>query len=110
MAKLLKNSVNGHWNVQNYRGGNGCDCSDIYECMRKEEDDLKAIGWNNIMTFPIADGQAMYQVVKEKPLTLAHIPYGDAWQIPNSHMRGLSYADLVKQRSLNKWWDNLNEQ
>lgn len=47
-----------------------------------------------IVSFPYADGSAMYLVQKVRPLTLQHIPYGDAWQIPAAHMRGLTLEDI----------------
>lgn len=49
-----------------------------------------------ILAFPVADGAAMYLVQKTRPLTLQHIPVGDAWQIPAAHLRGLNMDD-VKQ-------------
>jgi hypothetical protein len=45
-----------------------------------------------IVTFPIADGAAMYVIWNTK--TLIHCPVGDAWQIPDAHARGLRAADL----------------
>jgi hypothetical protein len=49
-----------------------------------------------IVSFPYADGRAMYLVRTESPLTLQHIPYGDAWQIPDAHIRGLRLEDIRK--------------
>jgi len=109
MAKLLKTKTDGHWNTQIYRGGPGGDCEDYTDCWKKEKDDLDAIGRDNIMRFPVADGSALYRVVKEKPLTLEHIPSGDAWEIPFAHIRGLTYADLKQQRMFNSVWDDLKE-
>lgn len=58
----------------------------------------------SIITFPVGDGRAMYQIVNEKPLTCFLIPYGDAYQIDPAFMRGLRLSDvraLVKmQRKL----------
>jgi len=105
MARLLKAQVKGHWDTRSYRGGNGCDCKDFSECWKKEQTDLDEIGRDNIMSFPVADGSALYKVVKEKPLTLAHIPYSDAYEISPAHIRGLTFADLVQQRKWNQVWD-----
>jgi hypothetical protein len=55
-----------------------------------------------ILQFPIADGYAMYLVQKTSPLTLQHIPYGDAWQIPAAHLRGLNIEDVKAQVERNK--------
>jgi hypothetical protein len=57
-----------------------------------------------IVSFPYADGSAMYLVQRVRPLTLQHIPYGDAWQIPAAHIRGLTLEDIeqniARSRSL----------
>ncbi len=50
-----------------------------------------------VLQFPVADGHAFYVVVKEKPLTLQHIPFGDAWRIPAAHVRGLTLRDVRDQ-------------
>lgn len=49
-----------------------------------------------IVKFPVADGYAFYRVSREKPLTLQHIPFGDGWQIPIAHIRGLRKADIIE--------------
>lgn len=51
-----------------------------------------------LLKFPVGDGYAHYRVVKEKPLTLEHIPLGDAWQIPLPHIRGITKQDVLKQQ------------
>jgi len=50
-----------------------------------------------VLQFPVADGHAFYVVMKEKPLTLQHIPFSDAWQIPAAHVRGLTLRDVRDQ-------------
>jgi len=57
--------------------------------------------------FPIADGAAVYEVVKAKPLTLMHIPEGDAWQIPAAHMRGLTAADIERTLEFDRSWKRM---
>jgi hypothetical protein len=47
-----------------------------------------------IIGFPIADGQALYMVWKQKPLQLVHLAVHDAWQIPEAHARGLRVTDI----------------
>lgn len=49
-----------------------------------------------VISFPIADGSAMYLVVSDKPLKLAHLPYGDAWHIEAPTIRGLRRVDVVQ--------------
>lgn len=47
-----------------------------------------------LLRFPWADGYALYLVASVRPLVLRHVPYGDAWQIPQAHVRGLTLADV----------------
>jgi len=44
--------------------------------------------------FQVADGYAVYGIVREKPLHLCHINEGDGYQIPDAHIRGLNLADV----------------
>lgn len=48
-----------------------------------------------IVRFQIADGYAQYAVLSLNPLQLQHIPYGDAYQIPYAHIRGLTTQDVM---------------
>lgn len=47
-----------------------------------------------IIDFPIADGKAIYMVFDYNQII--HIPFGDAWQIPDAHARGLIKEDIVQ--------------
>ena len=107
MAKLLKNKAKGHWDTMIWRGGRGCHCKTVQECIQVEQADLNAIGWDNIMSFPIADGKAFYKVVKEKPLTLQHIPFGDAYEAHPALIKGLDLDDLKAQRAIEAMWKSL---
>ena len=50
-----------------------------------------------VLSWPVADGSAYYIVTKENyPLTLQHIPYGDAWQVDPILIRGLRRDDVVR--------------
>ena len=49
-----------------------------------------------ILRFPCADGYAVYRVSKERPLTLQHVPYGDAWHVDPALIRGLRRADVER--------------
>lgn len=44
--------------------------------------------------FPMADGYARYLVWRTKPLSLIHIPLGDAWNLPDYQLRGLRVSDV----------------
>lgn len=47
-----------------------------------------------VVKWPRADGYACYMVVSEKPLQLALIDHGDAWQIEDALIRGLRIGDI----------------
>lgn len=47
-----------------------------------------------VIRFPRGDGTANYMVFRTKPLSLLHIPLGDAWDLPDYQMRGLRVKDV----------------
>ena len=59
-----------------------------------------------IITFPVADGQACYMVASLKPVCLVHLPIGDAWNFQYVHL--LTKKEVVlkiqQQNSFNKMW------
>jgi len=57
-----------------------------------------------IITFPVADGKAIYMVYSLSPAVLIHIPLGDAWQyrgIEHFSARGLR-QEVQRQREWGK--------
>lgn len=87
MAKLDTTPYPGNWGFNP-----GSESLDEYS---KRIDKLFAdIPDDKVISFPFADGFAMYFVKSMRPLVLQHIPYGDAWQIPYAHIRGLRLADV----------------
>lgn len=50
-----------------------------------------------LITFPWADGHAIYRVVSAKPLKVRHIPYGDAWRVDPATIRGLRLEDVLRK-------------
>jgi hypothetical protein len=52
-----------------------------------------------LVQFQIADGYAVYVVssVGANTVELKHVPYGDGYQIPAAHMRGLTKKDIAQQ-------------
>jgi hypothetical protein len=50
----------------------------------------------HVIAFGVADGGAHYLIVKEKPLTLQHIPYCDAYRADPILLRGLRLADVQR--------------
>jgi len=66
----------------------------------QEKDSGKLVG--SVVRFGVADGYAQYMIASEKPLTLVHLHFGDGYQIPEAHIRGLRLSDLRKQISFDK--------
>lgn len=62
------------------------------------EDSQKALDEipdEKIFSHPYADGHALYYVVSLSPLVLQHIPFLDAWRLPDAHIRGLRKQDIL---------------
>jgi len=59
---------------------------------------------------PVADGYAMYAVVKERPLTLRYIPYGDARKAAPATIRGLTLADVDHQRRAEEAFNSMEKE
>jgi len=47
-----------------------------------------------LISFPVADGSAIYKITSERPLTFEHVPYGDAWQVEDALLRGLTLEEV----------------
>jgi hypothetical protein len=96
MAKLDPEPVPGFaWNIEGGRQYFERTKKKLQELIDKASQlrDQQVVG--AVLRFPIADGYAFYLVTKERPLTLKHIPVGDAWEIPDAHMRGLTKKDIL---------------
>lgn len=100
MAKLVKTSGKFDWEWKN-----DVDVDDYFKKITKElnrlheisekidlEGDLTGV----MISFSVADGRAFYRVAKDNPLSLEHIPFGDAWEIDAAHIRGLRKQDIIK--------------
>ena len=105
MAKLAATSNPEFWAIDFNACGKVKDYFQSY--MKKTDDEMGRLRAESdrihkegktlvglIVSFGVADGYATYRVVKDKPLTLEHIPHGDAWQIPAAHLRGLTAKDI----------------
>lgn len=57
--------------------------------LEKNPDDPKCDITGVILQFPAGDGHAYYIVSKQKPLTLQHIPYADAWHALGVTIKGV---------------------
>lgn len=50
-----------------------------------------------LLRFPVGDGYAQYLVIKDKPLTLQHIPFFDAYSTDPALIRGLRRPDIEQR-------------
>lgn len=57
-----------------------------------------------MVSYPVADGMAMYMVTSESPLYLAHVNFGDGYMIPAAHLRGLNYGDIEERVAWDARW------
>ncbi len=66
-----------------------------------------------VVKFQVADGYAFYKVLGDTPLVLQHIPFGDAYEIPNAYLRGLERGDieelLERERQLHAMFSRIPE-
>ena len=60
-----------------------------------------------LLKFPIADGQALYLVVKASPLQVSHLPFADAYSVHPALIRGLTKADVALQVKQNRAWKSM---
>lgn len=61
-----------------------------------------------ILSFPVADGHALYRVEQVKPtVKVAHIPFLDGYQIPDAHLRGLRVSDVNEQIGQRDFWNGM---
>lgn len=60
-----------------------------------------------IMSFPVADGSAVYIVTRDKPLTLQHIDFGDSYHAHYALIRGLRRSDILLELDRAKAWETL---
>lgn len=76
----------------------------------KELDKLLAVSNNlpdgevvgSVLTFPFADGSAMYKVNQRNPLVLEHIPYGDAYHASQVTLSGITLEYIEQQAAFNR--------
>lgn len=109
MAQLSKKAYPG------FEQRSGEDFHACYERQRELLDELTAKAaaqpdtqvLGGIVKFSVADGYAMYVVIKEKPLTLQHLPYGDGYQADPALIRGLRRVDIEALIQREKAWSRL---
>ena len=56
----------------------------------------------DVISFPMADGKAVYVVLRSKPCELILVDTGDAWDLPEYAMRGINITEIKRQREIRK--------
>lgn len=83
------------------------DFKDVDGSVRRQKGALKEIeAKHQVVRFPVADGYALYAVVKERPLTLRHVPFMDGYEADPATIRGLRIADVRRQRRADEYFDS----
>lgn len=104
MAKLAPNSYD--LPEPNYEGGNFRDAFKAQEeAFKKLQEASDAIDFNDpkaslkgaLLRWQRADGYAHYIVTADRPLTVQHVPFLDAWTVESALIRGLTRADVIAQ-------------
>lgn len=96
MATLTDKKIDGDWSIG---GPDWVDRHDkqFNELLKKSAKvDVNGSLIGAVIALPFADGAAHYVVIKNRPLTLQHIPYCDAWHVPYYTIRGLRKADIAR--------------
>ena len=93
MAKLLKTPPA---EFKNHEQWESLGWKQHLEAEEQALQDIKDRG-GKLWRYPVADGYAHYEVVKENPLTLKYIPYLDCWEAPSFAIRGLRLEDVKGQ-------------
>jgi hypothetical protein len=91
MAKLIAQHTIETTDWDNYDAEYEKGLAEFREWAKKCSSDKLA---GETISFPVADGYAVYGIVREKPLHLCYINHGDCWQIPDAHLRGLRLTDV----------------
>jgi len=76
------------------------DFTNMHDYFDAQDKALEEIPEDRLYSSPVADGQAMYFIVSDNPLVLRHIPFGDAYQLPYAHVRGLRLSDINLHRQM----------
>lgn len=97
---------NGEWLDYNYRNGepdwnlimeeeDQWFCDTYNAMLDKPKGDIQGA----ILQWPRADGNAIYQVVEVKPrsVVLALVDMGDAWQVEDALVRGLTKKEVIEK-------------
>jgi len=112
MAKLDKNPCPGPWNEPYQIDGDWmARWKNEQAALAKLERQADALPEGEVvgavLHFPVADGSACYLVTKARPLTVQHIPFGDAWHADPALLRGLNLTDVKQRIKRSRWLPTL---
>ena len=94
MAKLLETDIEIKWHYPDpdWQEREAADLEAARNAAKAKHPNDEYAG--ETVSFSVADGAAVYMVVKSKPLTLQHVNTGDNYFIPYAHVRGLRLSDI----------------
>lgn len=94
MAQLAKKACPGDWSFDgDWDKRHSEQYKKLEEAASRVDPDVSLV--DALVSFPWADGSAIYRITKDKPLILQHVPVHDAWEVPYPQIRGLRRADAV---------------
>jgi len=67
--------------------------NELSNLLKERNPNEKYVG--DTISFPVADGKAVYMVASLKPIKLVHLPLGDAWQFEFAHR--LTKKDIIQK-------------
>jgi len=66
-----------------------------------------------LLKWPRADGNAVYMVTSERPLRIAHVDVGDAWNVEGALIRGLNLRTVrgmvERERKMRHFFEHAND-
>jgi len=101
MAKAFDPPVGYEFSYKNYIHDNWKEIEDEYinrlKKFCKSNPNSKSPLLGEIIRFPVADGHAIYMVAETSPLSLIHVPIGDAWQANPCLISGIRLKDVKEK-------------
>lgn len=104
MAKLSPKPAAGNWQLDHKNWREDIKRIDqMFDVLQAESDKLKPSEIvSGLIRWGRGDGYALYRVCKDKPLTLEHVPFGDAWTVEAALIRGLNRQDVLEMLGMRR--------
>ena len=113
MATLVKRLPPGHFQERDKDGNMRCievddkgrktpgeQCAGYKQHLGREYESVGKLPANRVWRQQVADGYAVYYIVSEKPLKLAHVAVGDGYNVHTVTIRGLRLKDVQQAQEV----------